>query len=99
MALTPDEVARLGHLARIRLSDEECALLAPQLDLILESVAVVSEVARADVNPTSHALDLTNVFREDAITESMSPDDILAGAPRVEDQRFRVPHILAEEAE
>ena len=71
MALTAADVARLGELARIRLTDEELAHLAPQLDVILTSVARVTEVAGDDVPPTSHALPLTNVFREDVVTPSL----------------------------
>ena len=98
MALTPADVARLGDLARVRLTEEELVQLAPQLDVILASVARVTEVAVADVPPTSHALPLTNVFRADVVTESLPPAAVLAGAPSVEDGRFRVPRILAEEA-
>lgn len=98
MALTAKDVARLGELARIRLTDEELAHLAPQLDVILSSVASVQEVAAADVPPTSHALPLTNVFREDVVTPSLPRDAVLAAAPAVEDGRFRVPRILGEEA-
>jgi aspartyl-tRNA(Asn)/glutamyl-tRNA(Gln) amidotransferase subunit C len=98
LALTPADVARLGELARVRLTEEELVHLAPQLDVILASVARVSEVAGADVPPTSHALPLTNVFREDVVTESLTAAAVLAGAPSVEDGRFRVPRILGEEA-
>ena len=98
MALTPADVARLGDLARIRLSEDELVHLAPQLDVILASVARVAEVAGADVPPTSHALPLTNVFREDVVTESLPADAVLAGAPSLEEGRFRVPRILVEEA-
>lgn len=98
MALTAADVARLGELARIRLTDDELAHLAPQLDVILTSVARVTEVAAGDVPPTSHALPLTNVFREDVVTPSLTADAVLAAAPAVEDGRFRVPRILGEEA-
>ena len=98
MALTPTDVAALARLARIELSQDELALLAPQLEVILESVARVSEVAAADIPPTSHALPLTNVFREDVIVPSLPRDQILAGAPAAEQFRFRVPRILEEEA-
>ncbi len=98
MALTTAEVARLGELARIRLTEEELVHLAPQLDVILASVARVTEVAGADVPPTSHALPLTNVFRPDVVTESLPAAAALAAAPSVEDGRFRVPRILGEEA-
>lgn len=99
VALTPDDVVRLAGLARIDLTDDETAYLAPQLDAILDAVAAVSGVATDDVPPTSHALLLSNVFREDVIKESMSSHDSLAMAPRSENQRFRVPRILDEEAQ
>ena len=61
MALTAADVGRLAELARISLTAEELEHLAPQLEVILESVAQVAQVAGADVPPTSHALPLVNV--------------------------------------
>jgi aspartyl-tRNA(Asn)/glutamyl-tRNA(Gln) amidotransferase subunit C len=98
MTLTADDVASLARLARIELTDAELEVLAPQLDVILESVARVSEVAAQDIPPTSHALPLTNVFREDELRPSLPRDQVLAGAPAAEQLRFRVPRILGEEA-
>lgn len=98
MALTPQDVARLGRLARIELSDEELQTLAPQLDVILDAVASVSEVASADIPPASHAVELVNVFRPDEVRESLPVEKVLANAPAVEMDRFRVPRILEEEA-
>ncbi|MEL4357929.1 MULTISPECIES: Asp-tRNA(Asn)/Glu-tRNA(Gln) amidotransferase subunit GatC [unclassified Luteococcus] len=98
MALTPDDVARLAALARIELSSEERERLAPQLDVILDSVASVAQVAGDDIPPTSHALPLTNVFRADEVKPSLTPEQVLSGAPAAEDGRFRVPRILDEEA-
>ena len=95
MALTTEDVANLARLARIELTEAELEVLAPQLDVILESVARVSEVAAQDIPPTSHALPLTNVFRED---ELRPREEIWAGAPAAEQMRFRVPRILGEEA-
>lgn len=98
MALTPDDVRRLAGLARIDLTDDELTILAPQLGVILDSVASVSTAASPDIPPTSHAVPLANVFREDAVRASLPAADVLAGAPAAEDGRFRVPRILGEEA-
>ena len=98
MALTAEDVANLARLARIELSEAELEVLAPQLDVILESVARVSDVAAQDIPPTSHALPLTNVFREDELRPSLSREQVLAGAPAAEQMRFRVPKILGEQA-
>jgi len=97
-AITRDEVAHLAHLARIDLTDAELDHLAPQLAVILDAVASVSTVAADDIPPTSHAVPLTNVFRADEQRPCLDPDEVLAGAPEVEEQRFRVPRILGEEA-
>ncbi|MGF7239151.1 MAG: Asp-tRNA(Asn)/Glu-tRNA(Gln) amidotransferase subunit GatC [Frankia sp.] len=97
MAITRDEVAHLARLARMALSDEELDHLAPQLDVILGSVARVAEVAADDIPPTSHAVPLTNVFRADLTSPCLSQADALAGAPAVENGRFRVPRILDPE--
>ena len=80
------------------LTDAELEHLAPQLEQILQAVAAVSEVAAEEVPPTSHALPLTNVFRPDETRPSLPLADVLAGAPAVEAERFRVPRILGEEA-
>jgi aspartyl-tRNA(Asn)/glutamyl-tRNA(Gln) amidotransferase subunit C len=98
VALTAEEVASLARLARIELTEAELVVLAPQLDVILESVARVSEVAAQEIPPTSHALPLTNVFRDDELRPSLPRDWVLAGAPAAELMRFRVPRILGEEA-
>ena len=98
MALTTDDVAGLARLARIELTPDELAHLAPQLDAILEAVAKVSEVAAGDIPPTSHPLPLANVMRADVVRPSLPRADALAGAPAAEEDRFRVPRILGEDA-
>lgn len=95
--ITRDEVAHLASLARIDLDDAELDHLAPQLSVILESVASISGVAGDDVPPTSHPVPLTNVFREDVVRPSLSAEQALSGAPASEQQRFAVPRILGDE--
>lgn len=97
MALTPQDVARLAELARIDLTDEELELFAPQLDVILDAVASVGDLAQADIQPTSHALGLVNVFRADEVRPSLTQQQALSGAPASEEGRFLVPRILDQE--
>jgi len=98
-ALSREEVAHLADLARIDLSDAELDRLAPQLAVILDSVASIREVAAEDVPPTSHPLPLTNVFRKDEVRPGLTVEEALGGAPvEPEQQRFSVPRILDEEA-
>ncbi len=97
--ITRDDVAHLAGLARIQLDDTELERLAPELQKILESVATVSEALEGagEVQPMSHPTPITNVFREDVVRPSLTPEAALAGAPASEGQRFLVPKILGEE--
>jgi|SRR5215218_4332288 aspartyl-tRNA(Asn)/glutamyl-tRNA(Gln) amidotransferase subunit C len=95
--ISRDEVSHLADLARIELSDAELDHLAPQLSVILDSIASIQGVAGEDVPPTSHPLPLTNVFRDDVPVPCLTPEEALSGAPEVEQQRFKVPRILGDE--
>jgi aspartyl-tRNA(Asn)/glutamyl-tRNA(Gln) amidotransferase subunit C len=97
-SITREQVAHLADLARIDLSDAELDHLAPQLSVILDSIASIQGVAGDGVPPTSHPVPLTNVFREDVVVPGLTPEEALAGAPEAEEQRFSVPRILGEEA-
>lgn len=92
-----DDVARLADLARIQLTDEEVDRLSGEFDAIMDAVASVSEVATADVPATSHPIPMTNVFRKDTVTDTLTQEQALAAAPHPEDGRFGVPQILGEE--
>lgn len=91
------EVANLARLARIEMSDIELDHLASELGIILNAVAKVSEVATADIEPTSHPLAMVNVFRKDEIRPSLTAQEALSGAPAQEESRFKVPQILGDE--
>lgn len=96
-AMSSEEVARLASLARIELTDDEIARFAGEFDAILDAVASVSEVASDDVPATSHPIPMTNVFRKDEVTETLTQEEALSGAPSAADGRFVVPQILGEE--
>jgi aspartyl-tRNA(Asn)/glutamyl-tRNA(Gln) amidotransferase subunit C len=97
-AISREEVAHLAHLARLAVTEQELETFAGQLDVILQSVARVGEVVAADIPPTSHSVPLTNVLRDDVVVPCLTRDEVLSGAPDVEDGRFRVPRILEEES-
>lgn len=96
--ISRDEVAHLAHLARLAVTEDELDTFAGQLQVILGAVSQVGEVAADDIPPTSHAVPLVNVLRPDEVRPSLPRADVLAGAPRAEQDRFRVPRILDEEA-
>ncbi len=87
----------LGVLARIRLSDDEVQRLTGQLDVIVDNIAKVSEVATPDVAATSHPIAMQNVFRPDVVGDMLTPAQVLHNAPDAADGRFRVTAILGEE--
>ncbi|MCW2494994.1 MAG: gatC [Jatrophihabitans sp.] len=91
-------MAHLARLARLSVTEDELELFAGQLGEIISAVARVGEVAAADIEPTSHAVPMTNVYRPDVVVPSLPREAVLAGAPSVEDDKFRVPQILTEEA-
>jgi aspartyl-tRNA(Asn)/glutamyl-tRNA(Gln) amidotransferase subunit C len=96
-AISREEVAHLARLSRLAVTEEELDRFAGQLDVILQSVARVGEVAAEDIPPTSHSVPLTNVYREDVPTPSLTQEEALSGAPDAYESRFRVPRILDEE--
>lgn len=95
-SLSRDDVAKLAALARIEMSEEELASLSSQFGSILGAVARVQELDLSGVKATSHPQPIENIFRQDVVLPSLSPDQALSGAPAQEDQRFRVPQILGE---
>jgi len=95
--LSSESVAHIARLARLQISPEESERFAVQLSAILEHVEAVRGLDTSGVPPTSHALDLRNVLREDTPRPCLDRADVLAGAPQAEDGRFRVPRILGEE--
>jgi aspartyl-tRNA(Asn)/glutamyl-tRNA(Gln) amidotransferase subunit C len=96
-AISREEVAHLARLSRLAVTEQELDQFAGQLDVILQSVARVGEVAADDIPPTSHSVPLTNVYRDDVPQPSLTPEEALSGAPDAFEGRFRVPRILDEE--
>lgn len=96
-AITRAEVDHLAALARIAMSDDELDQLAGELDIIVGSVAKVSQVATDDIPATSHPLPMTNVLRADVVEPALTAAEALSGAPAAEDGKFLVPQILGDE--
>ena len=93
MAISRDEVLHVARLARLALTDEEVERLTDELGAIVDAVSVVAELDLADVPPTSHPLDLVNVWDEDEPRESLPLDDVFANAPERDGDHFRVPPV------
>jgi aspartyl-tRNA(Asn)/glutamyl-tRNA(Gln) amidotransferase subunit C len=91
MGISKDEVLHVARLARLDLTDDEVERFQEQLSAILEAVGKVSELDLADVEPTAHPLELSNVWAEDEARPSLSVDEALANAPDRDGDFFRVP--------
>ncbi|MFI7546303.1 Asp-tRNA(Asn)/Glu-tRNA(Gln) amidotransferase subunit GatC [Actinoplanes sp. NPDC049599] len=96
-AISREEVAHLARLSRLAVTEQELDRFAGQLDVILQSVARIGDVAADDIPPTSHSVPLTNIYRDDVVQPSLTQDEALSGAPDSAEGRFRVPRILDEE--
>jgi aspartyl-tRNA(Asn)/glutamyl-tRNA(Gln) amidotransferase subunit C len=94
MKLTREEVLHIARLARIALTEEEITRLSGQLSSLLENFQVLQEVNTDNVPPTAQPNDLRSVMRDDTVIPSLPQDDVLANAPRREDDYFRVRAVL-----
>jgi aspartyl-tRNA(Asn)/glutamyl-tRNA(Gln) amidotransferase subunit C len=94
--LTRRDVAHVAALARLELSDEELDLFTGQLAQVLDHAADVASLDLEGVEPTAHAMAVTNVLRPDEVRPCVDRDEVLGQAPSVEDHRFRVPRILGD---
>src|SRR5688572_11069645 len=94
--ITRDDVAHVAGLARLELTDDELDLFTEQLAAVLDHAEDVASLDTAGVPPTAHPLPLANVLRDDVPRQSLDRDEVLAAAPSVEEQRFRVPPVLGE---
>jgi aspartyl-tRNA(Asn)/glutamyl-tRNA(Gln) amidotransferase subunit C len=95
MAISRDEVLHVARLAKLALTDEEVERLTEELGAILDAVGVVAELDLTDVPPTSHPLDLVNVWDEDEPRSSLPLDEVFANAPDRDGDHFRVPPVEA----
>lgn len=90
------DVAHVARLARLELTGEELERFTGQLGAVLEHARDVEGLDTAGVPPTAHPLPLVNVLRDDEVVPSLDRAEVLAQAPEVESDRFRVPRILGE---
>ncbi len=94
MKLTLAEVEHIAELARLSLSDDEKALYQEQLSTILDYAERLQALDTLAISPTATVLPLRSVMRADEPRDSMSRDDVLANAPQVEDESFRVHAVM-----
>lgn len=95
--LTREEVLHIARLARLRLTEEEVELYREQLGRILAYFKKLGELDTSEVEPTSHVLDVKNVWRADEPRPSVSQEEALRNAPKKRDGYFEVPQVIERE--
>ena len=97
--MTREEVERIAHLARLRLSPQETAAMASDLESILGYVELLDTLDTSQVEPTSHVIPLATPLREDRPGTSYPPETAVASAPKRDGSAFAVPTVLEGEDE
>ncbi len=93
MGISREDVKHVAKLAELEISSNEIERITSKLDKILDYVAEISSVDTADVEPTSHVIDIRNVLREDVAKKSVSQESALKNAPDEQNSGFKVPRI------
>lgn len=91
MAISEEQVRHVALLARLGLTDEQVAALGVELNDILHQVEKISALDLADVEPTAHAVAVTNVVRADVVRPGLSREAALRNAPDQQDGAFLIP--------
>ena len=94
MKLSRQEILHIALLARLGLTETEVNRLSEQLSNILENFAVLQQVDTSGIPPTAQSLPLQNVVKEDKVTPCLPQSQVLANAPRKEENFFRVKAVL-----
>jgi len=96
MPLSRQDVAKVGMLARLALSDSDLDRMTGELSKIVGFVSLLEELDTSAVEPLAHPLDTQNVFRDDVPKPSLSTAEALQSAPRHDDECFLVPAVLGD---
>jgi aspartyl-tRNA(Asn)/glutamyl-tRNA(Gln) amidotransferase subunit C len=94
MSLSPDQIRRIAQLARIAVRADESATVLERLNRVLGLIDQLQAVATGDIEPMSHALDVVQPLRPDAVTETDQRGCFQAAAPAVEDGLYLVPKVI-----
>jgi aspartyl-tRNA(Asn)/glutamyl-tRNA(Gln) amidotransferase subunit C len=94
--ISREDVEHVARLSRLALSDAEVERMREQLSGILAYIDTLRALDTAGVEPTSHAVPVVNVMRDDEARPCLSQDEALANAPDRSDVFFRVPRIIED---
>lgn len=95
MQITPEEIRKVAHLARLELNQAEVAQMTDQVGTILAYIDKLNELDTAGVKPTTHALAINNAFRDDVVVPSLPQAEALRNGPKQNGEAFVVPKIIS----
>ncbi|MBN2473045.1 MAG: Asp-tRNA(Asn)/Glu-tRNA(Gln) amidotransferase subunit GatC [Pirellulales bacterium] len=96
MPISREEVEKVSLLGRLLLSPQELETMTGQLGQILDYMGLLEEVDTGQVEPMAHALDVSDVFRDDEVRPGLPREEALANAPNRDDECYLVPAVLGE---
>jgi len=96
MAITIKDVDYVAALARLSFSEDEKRKLTSQLNDILTYMEQLNALDTREVEPLSHVIELSNVFREDTLRPSISREEALKNAPMASGKFFKVPKVIGD---
>ena len=96
MSLTRADVEKVSLLGRLLLSDAELDTMTEQMGRIVGYIEQLGELNTENVQPMAHALEMHNVFADDALAASLPREAALANAPKKDAECYRVPAVLGE---
>ncbi len=92
--ISKDEIKHIAFLSRLEFGTEELEKFTDQFNQILKFFEQLQEIDTSSIEPLTHPLPLTNVFREDVVGESLEIEDVLKNAPQPINREFGVPKIV-----
>lgn len=96
MPVTKKDVEKIAELAQLKFSEDELESFTPQMNEILNYMEKLNELDTENVEPLSHPVEQTNVFREDELKPSITTEDALKNAPAKDDNYFKVPKVIGD---
>lgn len=96
MSVTKNEVKKIAELARLEFNENELENYTHEMNKILEYVEKLNEIDTSNIEPLSHPVENTNVFREDKNKESVNREEALKNAPDSNSEYFKVPKVISQ---
>ncbi len=96
MSLSREQVEKVSLLARLRLSETELETLTAQLGQVVDYMDLLGELDTENVEPMAHAVEISNVFRDDELRPSFDRAEMLGRAPHADGEFYLVPAVLGE---